>query len=82
MCSSVDLIVVTNVYELFLILRIYYFTKQVTPIRRSTVLSLSLQLVFSALTLDIMTLIITTHLIKDIIKTYCTMAHFIRTFRI
>ncbi len=46
--STVDLLVLTSFDKLLYILKILfsYFTKQVTPIRRSTVLSLPLQLVF------------------------------------
>jgi hypothetical protein len=40
---TVDLLVLTNLDQLLLIVKLYFFTKQAALMRRSTVLSLPLQ---------------------------------------
>jgi hypothetical protein len=48
--STIDLLVFTGLNQLILLMETFFFTKQATLIRRSTVLSLSLKLLFSGLT--------------------------------
>jgi hypothetical protein len=53
--STVDLLVLTSLDQLLLILKtlLTFFTKQASLRRRSTLLSLPLQLVFPGFTIDI-----------------------------
>jgi hypothetical protein len=52
--SAVDLLVLTSLDQLLFIMKILFkcFTKQATVLRRSTVLSLPLKLVFPGLSLE------------------------------